>query len=115
MSVGLLGRESEVATGQRWAQSIERNKAVPDVGAYDEHQRGREGNRYHPMVGAVAGSHDVVHSRQRGGTANSGWEAASFLTESFNRVRTAGASGPLTLRADSGFYNHKVVDALSLS
>jgi len=69
VSVGLLGRESEVATGQRWAQSIERNKAVPDVGAYDEHQRGREGNRYHPMVGAVAGSHDVVHSRQRGGNA----------------------------------------------
>ena len=62
-------------------------------------------------LAAVAGSHDVVHSRQRGGTANSGWEAASFLTESFNQVRTAGASGPLTLRADSGFYNHKVVDA----
>ena len=26
-------------------------------------------------------------------------------------MRTAGASGPLTLRADSGFDNHKVVDA----
>ena len=63
------------------------------------------------MVAAVAGSHDVVHPRQRGGNANSGRGAASFLTESFNQVRTAGASGPLTLPAYSGFYNHKVVDA----
>ncbi len=59
----------------------------------------------------MAGSGEVVHSRLRGGNAHSGRGAASFLTESFNRVRTAGATGPLTLRADSGFYNHKVVDA----
>ena len=28
-------------------------------------------------------------------------------------MRNAGATVPLTLRADSGFYNHKVVDACS--
>jgi Transposase DDE domain group 1 len=66
---------------------------------------------YHPLVAAVSGTGDVVHSRQRGGNANSSRGAASFLTESFNRVRAAGATGPLTLRTDSGFYNHKVVDA----
>ncbi len=66
---------------------------------------------YHPLVAAVAGAGEVVHSRLRGGNAHSGRGAASFLTESFNRVRTAGATGPLTLRADSGFYNHKVVEA----
>jgi hypothetical protein len=60
---------------------------------------------YHPLVAAVSGTGDVVHSRQRGGNANSSRGAASFLTESFNRVRTAGATGPLTLRADSGFYS----------
>lgn len=65
---------------------------------------------YHPLVAAVAGAGEVVHSRLRGGNANSGRGAAGFLTETFNRVRAAGASGPLTLRADSGFYNHKVVD-----
>jgi hypothetical protein len=59
----------------------------------------------------MAGTGEVVHSRLRGGNAHSGRGAASFLTESFNRVRAAGATGPLTLRADSGFYNHKVVDA----
>jgi hypothetical protein len=66
---------------------------------------------YHPLVAAISGTGDVVHSRLRGGNANSARGAASFLTESFNRVRAAGATGPLTLRADSGFYNHKVVDA----
>jgi hypothetical protein len=66
---------------------------------------------YHPLVAARAGTGEVVHSRLRGGNAHSGRGAAGFLTESFNRVRAAGATGPLTLRADSGFYNHKVVDA----
>ena len=66
---------------------------------------------YHPLVAAMSATGDVVHSRLRGGNANAGRGAASFLTETFNRVRTAGATGPLTLRADSGFYNHKVVDA----
>ena len=37
--------------------------------------------------------------------------AASFVTETINRARRAGATGPICLRADSGFYNHKVVDA----
>jgi hypothetical protein len=66
---------------------------------------------YHPLVAAISGTGDVVHSRLRGGNANSNRGAASFLTETFNRVRAAGGTGPLTLRADSGFYSHKVVDA----
>lgn len=66
---------------------------------------------YHPLYAVVAGTGDVVHSRLRGGNANAGRGAASFLTETFNRVRAAGASGPLTMRADSGFYAGKVVGA----
>lgn len=66
---------------------------------------------YHPLFSVVAGTGDVVHSRQRGGNANSGRGAAGFVTETFNRVRAAGASGPLTLRADSGFYSGKVAAA----
>ena len=65
---------------------------------------------YHPLLSIMAGTGDVVHCRLRGGNAYSGRGAASFLTETFNRVRAAGATGALTLRADSGFYNHKVVD-----
>jgi Transposase DDE domain group 1 len=66
---------------------------------------------YHPLLAAVAGTGDVVHCRLRGGNANSGRGAGGFLTETFNRIRAAGATGPVTLRADSGFYSRKVVDA----
>ena len=59
---------------------------------------------YHPLIAAVAGTGDIVHCRLRGGNANTTRGAAGFLTETFNRARTAGACGPLTLRADSGFY-----------
>lgn len=66
---------------------------------------------YHPLYAVVAGTGDIVHSRLRGGNANSGRGAASFCTETFNRVRAAGATGPLTLRADSGFYTGSVTKA----
>jgi len=66
---------------------------------------------YHPLLSVMAGTGDVVHSRLRGGNAHAGRGAAGFLTETFNRVRAAGAAGPLVLRADSGFYNRYVVDA----
>jgi hypothetical protein len=66
---------------------------------------------YHPLIASIAGTGEVVHSRLRGGNANSGRGAASFVTETFNRVRAAGATGTLTLRADSGFYSRKVIDA----
>src|ERR1035437_5301297 len=66
---------------------------------------------YHPLFSVIAGSGDVVHSRLRGGNANSGRGAASLLTETFGRVRSAGATGALTMRADSGFYSKKVVAA----
>ena len=63
---------------------------------------------YHPLYSVIAGTGDVVHCRLRGGNAHTGRGAASFLTETFNRARAAGATGPLTLRADSGFYNKSV-------
>ena len=57
--------------------------------------------------------------RQRGstgrapkkGSAHTARGAAIFLAEVFNRVRATGASGELTLWADSGFHNHKVIKA----
>jgi len=46
---------------------------------------------YHPLLATAAGLGDVLHSRLRGGPA-------------FTARGAAGASGLLTLRADSGFY-----------
>ncbi len=66
---------------------------------------------YHPLFAVMAGTGDVVHCRQRGGNAHSGRGAAGFLTETFNRLRAAGAGGPITLRADSGFYSGAVATA----
>lgn len=66
---------------------------------------------YHPLVAVAAGTGEVLHSRLRGGPSHSGRGAASFLTECFARVREAGATGPLTVRADSGFYSHRVTGA----
>ncbi|MEA2931881.1 MAG: hypothetical protein QOI56_666 [Actinomycetota bacterium] len=66
---------------------------------------------YHPLLAVVAGTADVLHCRLRGGNANSGRGAAGFLTETFRRLRAAGATGPLTLRADSGFYAGAVANA----
>jgi hypothetical protein len=66
---------------------------------------------YHPLYAVAAGTGDVLHSRLRGGNAHAGRGAASFLSEAFGRVRSAGAIGPLVVRADSGFYTRNVVDA----
>lgn len=66
---------------------------------------------YHRLYAHVAGTGDVVHARLRGGNANTGRGAASFITETVNRARAAGATGPISLRADSGFYIGKVTAA----
>ena len=70
---------------------------------------------YHPLLAVAAGTGDVLHSRLRGGPAFSGRGAAGFLTETVSRVRAAGATGQLTLRADSGFYASALVDACERS
>jgi hypothetical protein len=72
----------------------------------------RHGERgYHPLLASVAGAGDVLHTRLREGTANTGRGAGGFVAETITRARRAGASGPITLRADSGFFTHTVVQA----
>ena len=70
---------------------------------------------YHPLVAIAAGTGDLLHARLRGGSANTQRGAGSFLRETFSRVRSAGATGKLTLRADSGFYGTAVLDACTQS
>ena len=64
---------------------------------------------YHPLLAIAAGTGDVLMARLREGRANTARGAAHFLRETIGRVRFAGASGQLTVRADSGFYAHAVV------
>ena len=76
-------------------------------GARDHGYTGVRG--YHPLLAVAAGTGEVLMARLREGRANTARGAASFLTETISRVREAGASGTLTMRADSGFYTHDVV------
>jgi Transposase DDE domain group 1 len=66
---------------------------------------------YHPLLATRANTGEVLHARQRTGRAASGRGAERFVNELAGRVRRAGATGPLTLRADSGFWSAKVLAA----
>jgi hypothetical protein len=66
---------------------------------------------YHPLLGTRADTGEVLHIRFRKGSAGSGRGAERFVRELVGRCRRAGASGPLTLRADSGFYSRLVIKA----
>jgi hypothetical protein len=63
---------------------------------------------YHPLLAVAAGTGDILMARLREGRANTARGAAHFLRETVGRVRSAGSSGQLTVRADSGFYAHAV-------
>ena len=76
-------------------------------GARDHGYTGKRG--YHPLLAVAAGTGDVLMVRLREGRANTVRGAAHFLRETVGRVRYAGASGQLTVRADSGFYTHALV------
>ena len=64
---------------------------------------------YHPLLAVAAGTGDVLMVRLRAGRAHTARGAAHLLRETVGRVRYAGATGQLTMRADSGFYTHAVV------
>ncbi len=66
---------------------------------------------YHPLLASRADTGEVLHARQRTGRANTARGAARFVDELAARVRRAGASGELTMRADSGFWSAKTITA----
>jgi hypothetical protein len=67
---------------------------------------------YHPLLATRAGTGEILHVRQRKGSAGSGRGAKRFIEELVARIRRAGATGALTLRADSGFFSWKVIATL---
>jgi Transposase DDE domain group 1 len=64
---------------------------------------------YHPLLATRAGTGEVLHARLRKGSAASGRGALRFCEELIARVRRAGATGEILIRADSAFYSHKVI------
>jgi hypothetical protein len=88
---------------------------VGEVYGYDKqgagygytHTRG-----YHPILATRAQTGEVLHIRARKGSANTSRGALRFVEELIPRVARAGASGPKLLRADSGFWNTKIMARL---
>ncbi len=66
---------------------------------------------YHPLVATRADTGEVLHARLRKGSSQRG--VKRFAEELIPRVRRAGATGALTVRADAGFWNYKLLDTLS--
>jgi hypothetical protein len=60
---------------------------------------------YHPLLATRAGSGEVLHIRFRTGAANTQRGVIRFCDELLERVRAAGATGQILLRADTGFHN----------
>jgi len=65
---------------------------------------------YHPLLAVIAESGEVVHSRLREGRAQAGRGAADFASRALARIRRRWL-GEVVVRADSGFYARKVVEA----
>ncbi|MDF1598077.1 MAG: IS1380 family transposase, partial [Acidimicrobiia bacterium] len=66
---------------------------------------------YHPLLATLASTGEVLHARMRGGNAGSARGAGTFVRETISRVRQAGATGALGVRADSAFYSRGFVTA----
>jgi len=65
---------------------------------------------YHPVLATRAGTGEVLHARLRKGSSQRGHKR--FVEELIARVRRGGATGSLTLRADSGFWSYALIDTL---
>ena len=65
---------------------------------------------YHPLLATRADTGEVLHARLRKGSSQRG--AKRFVEELIARVRRAGATGALTVRADAGFWNYALIDTL---
>ena len=68
---------------------------------------------YHPLLATRAETGEVLHIRLRTGRAASPRGVLRFADELIIRVARAGASGPKLFRADSAFWNKKLIARLN--
>jgi hypothetical protein len=67
---------------------------------------------YHPLLASRGDTGEVLHVRLRKGKANSARGVVRFTDELIARVGRAGASGVKLMRADSAFWNRKLIARL---
>lgn len=68
---------------------------------------------YHPLVATLAGTGEILFARMRHGSANTARGTVRFVDELVGVLKRAGATGPVMLRADSGFWAWKLIDRLN--
>jgi DDE family transposase len=68
---------------------------------------------YHPLLASRSGTGEALHVRLRKGQAGSGRGGLRFVQELIARVGRAGAKGEILIRADSAFWNKKVLAYLA--
>ena len=119
-----LDRVLGVSLARAWAAGagpgdgrliIDVDSFVGEVYGYDKQGAGYGYTHklgYHPIVATRAGTGEVIHIRARKGSANTSRGALRFVEEIIPRVARAGATGEKLLRADSGFWNTKIMDRL---
>jgi hypothetical protein len=66
---------------------------------------------YHPLLATRAQTGEILHARMRKGSAHTGRGAERFVNELVGRVGRAGATGPIVLRGDCGFWSKQVIGA----
>jgi Transposase DDE domain group 1 len=95
---------------------IDIDSFVGEVHGYDKQGAGfgYTGARgYHPLLATRSGTGEVLHARLRKGQAGSGRGALRFVQELVARARRAGACGEILVRADSAFWNKRVMAYLA--
>jgi hypothetical protein len=119
-----LDRVLDVALARAWQAGagpgdgplvVDLDSFVGEVHGYEKQGAGYGYTRtfgYHPIIATRADTGEVIHIRNRTGSANTQRGAERFVDELLARVRRAGHDGPIVLRADSGFENHKLMRAL---
>jgi hypothetical protein len=119
-----LDRAFETVLGRAWAAgagpgseplTIDLDSTIVEVAGRAKQGAGfgytkRRG--YHPILATRSDTGEVLHARMRKGSAQSQRGAERFVRELVRRVRRLGASGPLLVRADSGFWSNKTIAAL---
>lgn len=68
---------------------------------------------YHPLLATRADTGEVLHARLRKGSANTARGVVRFIDELLARLGRAGGGEVIIVRADSGFYQHRLLHRLS--
>ncbi|MEO9024175.1 MAG: IS1380 family transposase [Solirubrobacteraceae bacterium] len=68
---------------------------------------------YHPILAVRSDTGEVLHIRNRKGKANTQRGVRRFVEELLARVRRAGHTGTIIIRADSGFENRRLMKELA--